>query len=836
MDVMPPSVTPPSRSSSIYRRRYGRVWAIPLSLVILATSCEISSPDVPVELEDGIKPRQQEQELYFERVQVFNKNGKVISSTSFGEFDYQSFQATARPWTHLTHAYIYEDSAWSIGYGKHTVQTGYRVARRLNTEPESALPVPEEESPEVSPTMLSAVESSDDETPLEVLFKFNNYPDWDIPVLPIAEYLTAAVVSETLTAREQAFATRQVTLDELISIHLPPETLVDGAPVYRFPTSGWVVATLLRKDLIPLLEDPAFAAIQWVGENDATELWSLGGSRLSARLDVDQYHSAGIDGRIPSSRHAFGAITIGILEKFSYEDEACAFFDGANCTGPSRIVRRFSCTDKEQDGVLCGTPLEPTVPNFELEDQIENEGRHATAVASIAAGDYQDDQAFGFDLGDPDWIACFLGANTCPCKNEKKGRHCAEWRRNASGIAPEAKLVLAGELDPEKVHAAWAHALVRMQESNVDILNVSLGVGGLQPCGTDFPANIVLEETENLFDDGVFIAAAAGNFNAGVLTECNVIPPASLPKTFAVNAFNSSTPDCQGDPIAIEKCLIDAEYSATGGGYVIVDGKIEIDAISLIDTIAPVYLSHLTRPDGDRGEVVEQGNTPGTSLASPVVAGLAALVKHWYLAQGKHWIHFPGRLHTVMLAMTDRHNNTFSPEDPDDPTNPRFLGADKHYGLGRPRLRLIHNARPGGPWGEFVTTVTFTSPSIEEKDFLPFGPLPAGVDLIKCVLYQAEDMSGNSKSDISNLNLRVQLRSPVQGTCSKDGTLNPAYNRQDASLDIKSMVAFHTSSNDSMGKCIHVSVDPKHVSIQSGGISAQLMCYYGGTRDDEPQQ
>ena len=68
--------------------------------------------------------------------------------------------------------------------------------------------------------------------------------------------------------------------------------------------------------------------------------------------------------------------------------------------------------------------------------------------------------------------------------------------------------------------------------------------------------------------------------------------------------------------------------------------------------------------------------------------------------------------------------------------------------------------------------------------------MPAGTQLAKCVMTQAEDMS--SKGDISNINLRLQVRMPdAGGNCTSSGALVATL--QDTSYDSKSMVAFESS-------------------------------------------
>lgn len=108
------------------------------------------------------------------------------------------------------------------------------------------------------------------------------------------------------------------------------------------------------------------------------------------------------------------------------------------------------------------------------------------------------------------------------------------------------------------------------------------------------------------------------------------------------------------------------------------------------------------------------------------------------------------------------------------------------------------------------------------------NPFPTGTDLVKCVLYEAEDMS--SKSDFGDIYLNTRIRNPVGGTCSTFGTQQAS--RLDSSYDIKHMVAYEDTETDLDNKCLEVEVNVQHVAASS--INVNLFCYYSGTVDDMP--
>lgn len=101
--------------------------------------------------------------------------------------------------------------------------------------------------------------------------------------------------------------------------------------------------------------------------------------------------------------------------------------------------------------------------------------------------------------------------------------------------------------------------------------------------------------------------------------------------------------------------------------------------------------------------------------------------------------------------------------------------------------------------------------------------MPSGIQLVKCVAMQAEDMS--SKSDISEVKLSVRVRPNAGSTCSGAATAT----RISDNFDTKKVAALEgfTFTN----RCVEVQIEAENVTAQ--GVTVQAMCYYAGANDDE---
>jgi len=218
-----------------------------------------------------------------------------------------------------------------------------------------------------------------------------------------------------------------------------------------------------------------------------------------------------------------------------------------------------------------------------------------------------------------------INNKTAPYDDNGHGTHCAgDAAGNGSassgkykGIAPEAALIgvkvlsKMGSGSLSTVMAGLQWCIDNKEKHKINIISMSLGSSAISPSTDDPMVKIV----EKAWDEGMVVVVAAGNEGPD---EKTISSPGISPKVITVGAMNDrNTPVRNDDEVA--------DFSSRGPT---IDGLAKPDLLSpgvnIVSLRSPN--SYLDKQYKDARVDKDYFNMSGTSMATPICAGIAALI------------------------------------------------------------------------------------------------------------------------------------------------------------------------------------------------------------------
>ena len=261
-----------------------------------------------------------------------------------GEITNEILQRVGRPYSFMDEPYVYHMEAWHNVQEDGSVVKGYRVWRKENDAPPPAALV--WEVPYIDESLQPLLEdglADDGSDTLQVNITLRNFPEWDVPLLPDTSMVAVEDLQAAYDEREDALAARTQVFDEMAGEIIADIEAHGGSVVKRGSRHGFIIANVSAEGLAVLATRTDIVRISDGRYLSVDAAWNLGEGRQDARMDADRFLAAGYTGEQPNSgRHSFNDITVAIIEKYGFEDEACFFQDSAGCSGTSRIQERLS--------------------------------------------------------------------------------------------------------------------------------------------------------------------------------------------------------------------------------------------------------------------------------------------------------------------------------------------------------------------------------------------------------------------------------------------------------------------------------------------------------------
>lgn len=508
--------------------------------------------------------------------------------------------------------------------------------------------------------------------------------------------------------------------------------------------SAQITAEMTAREALALRAQPG---IKDVAFDEATsESATYDGQDIRDNTLAADLLSSGYDG-IAGGRTG-GRVRIGVIESNGGTNYPCKDHVGFKSVygGSSRLLNLYNCNASG-----CTTTTSEN-----------NSNTHASAVLWAAGGDLTDGQDSAITN--------------------------ATERVRRSGVAPESYLYYysdGGNCD------GVVTALGQAVADGVDVVNMSLSVG--DACDTAITcANTAIK---NATDAGVLVVTAAGN--AGHSGACTLAYPALRTETIAVANIASN------DATAYDS--LDLDGSSSMGKVPITTRSGYSTTTAGVDISAPGW--HTLTFSGEPN-LYFTGTWSGTSMASPVMAGNAALLKHAFYDMG--WTsagNNPRALAVNLLLSGDSWDEVSNTE----PTS----GVSPTSGYGRVRMHWPSSSSINGPWAWGWRAFTIQQGETVSWVVGSAGPESTSVTEWKWALLWFED----------NLASTSDIVTGVYDTCPAGGG-SPVLVAGDYSYGMRKRVRL--TSSQIGGKCLEMRATA-YLAPPGGTVVYSADYFHGGS-------
>lgn len=323
------------------------------------------------------------------------------------------------------------------------------------------------------------------------------------------------------------------------------------------------------------------------------------------------------------------------------------------------------------------------------------------------------------------WVAGQLMADLT--EGQDAAIHSSAARKARTGMTTESSLVALHKGGAGSIELA----LDRAVELNVDILNLSAGCANCLPCDLTHMRNDLVNVA---FLEGVFFSKGAGN-DGHDGSDCRVIPPSTAAGAFVVGGYSHTATDLNSGGVF--------RLGSRGGDGV---GR------AIVDLAAAAGRSAGGLPEFDNSYTAV--DYAGTSLATPVVAGAAANLKHRLIeGWGSAVANTVGLLHVHLLLMGDGQLEGGGFATASTP-------VDTVWGAGRLRARMWNSQGLDAPYRARWMVTSVEDAEVVSLKANPNGAgtnlqIPAAADRLKAAVWWYEPNANDPIGEVAELQTRI---------------------------------------------------------------------------------